>query len=337
MDSWDALYATELANNAHDPRDRGTSWFDDSHAQEKTCRFLASLATADQDGIGLPRLDPETTSFLDVGCGNGAMLRALRYGAAWEDDDNGEDEGETEDGTVRWNGPMLGIDYSAESVALARQIGRSLTGSEVVRRSKDQRGRLKETSSTDKTATTEASGQPDAAPRNPMKRMWEEPVEEAKQKWREAVAEQQQQQHPDLTDEEQEDILFLQHDIFVPPANDHDAALLRGPEGRGWDVVLDKGTFDAVSLAADEDYSGRRRRCEAYGDAVLRLVRAGGLFLVTSCNWTEGELCAWFERDGLSEDGFRFAKVGRIEYKSFSFGGKAGQTVSSVCFRKGKR
>lgn len=100
----------------------------------------------------------------------------------------------------------------------------------------------------------------------------------------------------------------------------------------GWDVVLDKGTFDAVSLSSQRDGTGRRI-CEGYRDRVLQLLRPGGVFLVTSCNWTEAELKGWFEGREQSEAG-RLEQVGRVEYRSFSFGGVKGQTISTVCFMK---
>lgn len=94
-----------------------------------------------------------------------------------------------------------------------------------------------------------------------------------------------------------------------------------------WDLVLDKGTFDAVSLSGEQDAAGRRI-CEGYGERVVRLLRVGGKFLVTSCNWTEEELGGWFNEAG----GLR--RVGRIEYPSFSFGGVKGQTISTLCFER---
>lgn len=97
--------------------------------------------------------------------------------------------------------------------------------------------------------------------------------------------------------------------------------------GEKWDLVLDKGTFDAVSLSGERDGAGRRI-CEGYGERVVRLLRVGGKFLVTSCNWTEEELGGWFNEAG----GLR--RVGRIEYPSFSFGGVKGQTISTLCFER---
>ncbi|KAL8745556.1 MAG: hypothetical protein Q9190_002322 [Brigantiaea leucoxantha] len=93
-----------------------------------------------------------------------------------------------------------------------------------------------------------------------------------------------------------------------------------------WDVVLDKGTFDAVSLNPETDNQGRRVM-EGYRERVEQMIKPGGRFLVTSCNWTEEELKGWFEGGTLVWEG-------RVGYPRFSFGGEQGQSVSGVCFRR---
>jgi SAM-dependent methyltransferase len=133
---------------------------------------------------------------------------------------------------------------------------------------------------------------------------------------------------------------FLVWDVLAGPLD----GVLAGEQARGWDIVLDKGTFDAVSLSGDRDGAGRRA-CELYRGRVLELVKTGGVFLVTSCNWTERELRAWFEGEG-GEDGEEgeegeegaweggLKQVGRVEYPTFSFGGVKGQAISTMCFMK---
>ncbi|MBE3048300.1 class I SAM-dependent methyltransferase, partial [Candidatus Bathyarchaeota archaeon] len=165
-------------------------------------------------------------TFLDLGCGNGTLLSALRL-----------------DG---WTGRLLGVDYSAQSVELARRV-----------------------------AQQEDSG-----------------------------AE------------------FAQWDLL----NDDYSAVLNGEQKGGWDVVTDKGTFDAISLSAQ---TSEGHPAEKYRARITPLLRPGGIFIVTSCNWTEDELRLWFGGEGAG-----FEEVGRIEYRSFSFGGHKGQTISTLCFRK---
>ncbi|KAF2742749.1 S-adenosyl-L-methionine-dependent methyltransferase [Sporormia fimetaria CBS 119925] len=98
--------------------------------------------------------------------------------------------------------------------------------------------------------------------------------------------------------------------------------------GGGFNVVLDKGTFDAICLSQETDAQGRRI-CEGYREKVEPLVRKGGRFLITSCNWTEEELRSWFEGEG---SGFVFED--KVKYPSFTFGGKTGSSVVTLCFRK---
>lgn len=117
----------------------------------------------------------------------------------------------------------------------------------------------------------------------------------------------------------------------------------------GFDLVLDKGTFDAISLSAStvvDDATGRQRRiCELYPSKVLDMVKSGGFLLVTSCNWTEDEVVAWFGGpatdvgldtgvDAGRAASAKFEVYDRIKYPVFEFGGQKGQGVASVCFRK---
>ncbi|KAL8714171.1 MAG: hypothetical protein Q9220_001900 [cf. Caloplaca sp. 1 TL-2023] len=122
-------------------------------------------------------------------------------------------------------------------------------------------------------------------------------------------------------------ISFKQWDILSPP---HPWA--SGP----FDIVLDKGTFDAISLNPDTDAATGKRVCENYKSKIMGMVRkGGGRFLVTSCNWTEEELRGWFEgREEMEEEDGGFVWEGRVEYPRFRFGGGEGQSCYGVCFRR---
>ncbi|KAF5382191.1 hypothetical protein D9615_004441 [Tricholomella constricta] len=76
---------------------------------------------------------------------------------------------------------------------------------------------------------------------------------------------------------------FLQDD---PPLLPHMQA---SPEGV-WDFVLDKGTFDAIALGA-KDENGRSPAMR-YPGRINTILKSGGYFLITSCNFTEEELKA---------------------------------------------
>ena len=115
------------------------------------------------------------------------------------------------------------------------------------------------------------------------------------------------------------DIAFYEWDSLTQPAG----SWLRD----GFDVVLDKGTFDAMCLSQDTDAQGRRVY-ERYREKVEPLIKEGGRLLITSCNWTEEELRQWFDQGRLAFDG-------KVKYPSFTFGGKTGSSVVTLCFKKG--
>lgn len=141
------------------------------------------------------------------------------------------------------------------------------------------------------------------------------------------LAEQIQQRRRQEADgsEDTSELQFVQWDML---REEPDRVLrLTADEQRAYDIVLDKGTFDAISLSNEAIDVQGRTGCEVYPERVKDLVMAGGYLLITSCNWTEDELRKWFE-------GGDFAYHDTISYPSFTFGGQKGQTVSSVCFRR---
>lgn len=84
----------------------------------------------------------------------------------------------------------------------------------------------------------------------------------------------------------------------------------------------DKGTYDAVSLNPDDPKSKRLQ----YVEKVSELLKSDGFFIITSCNWTQHELCEQFK------DVFVLKEV--IPTPQFKFGGKIGNIVTSVVFCK---
>jgi len=97
-----------------------------------------------------------------------------------------------------------------------------------------------------------------------------------------------------------------------------------------WDLILDKGTFDAMALATkDED---GKSPSDGYPARIARVIKPGGRFLITSCNFTEEELRQKF---ATSETGLVYQS--RIQHPTFTFGGKTGSSCSSVAFQKPTR
>lgn len=92
-----------------------------------------------------------------------------------------------------------------------------------------------------------------------------------------------------------------------------------------FDVVHDKGTYDAVSLCPENPKEKRT----LYLATVEKLLRTSdSLFVITSCNWTEEELIVSF--------GEKFVKYHTIPTPTFKFGGKVGSVVTSVVFKNVK-
>ncbi|KAA8628282.1 hypothetical protein SMACR_01918 [Sordaria macrospora] len=288
---WDALYTREISNHASNPSDEGTVWFDDSDAENKIVQFLDEQEHELFSGL----FTRDDAAVLDLGCGNGSLLFALH------------DDG--------WEGRLCGVDYSAQSVELARRVLRTrVLGEGVDGEEEDEKE--EQTPETKKGEEVEEEGE----------HALEEDIGIEFKVW----------------DVLNGDFSTVQARPAHAPSSEQQQQQQReegGDQNAGWDLILDKGTFDAVSLSDSRDSRGRRI-CENYGARVLQLLRPGGFFLVTSCNWTEEELKGWFETDfaevydGTEKKKLGLRQAGRIEYPSFSFGGVKGQTISTLCFQK---
>lgn len=93
-----------------------------------------------------------------------------------------------------------------------------------------------------------------------------------------------------------------------------------------YDIVLDKGTFDAILLSDTVDEEGKLG-IERYPGNVKNLLKPNGILLLTSCNFTKDEVVKLIESTDLKE-----WKL--INYPSFQFGGVKGSTICSVAFIK---
>jgi SAM-dependent methyltransferase len=94
--------------------------------------------------------------------------------------------------------------------------------------------------------------------------------------------------------------------------------ILNPGEGHSYDLLLDKGTFDAICLNSEA-------ACKSYPSAVASMLKHDGVLLITSCNWTQTELVELFK--GV------FEKFDQVKYPTFSFGGQTGSTIATVAFR----
>ncbi|SNX82976.1 related to SEE1 - probable lysine methyltransferase [Melanopsichium pennsylvanicum] len=96
-------------------------------------------------------------------------------------------------------------------------------------------------------------------------------------------------------------------------------------QDEAWDLVCDKGTLDAIALSSKP--INNSLPIDLYTTAVKNLVKPKGIFLITSCNFTEQELTQRF-----TQAGFQVEKV--LPVPSFTFGGAKGSTTTSIAFRK---
>lgn len=93
-------------------------------------------------------------------------------------------------------------------------------------------------------------------------------------------------------------------------------------ESTKYDIVHDKGTYDAISLHPENPNEKRN----LYINHVHEMMAENGLLILTSCNWTEDELCTSF--DG------KFEKFKTIPTPTFKFGGKEGSVVTQIVFKR---
>ncbi|CDS00658.1 related to SEE1-probable lysine methyltransferase [Sporisorium scitamineum] len=93
----------------------------------------------------------------------------------------------------------------------------------------------------------------------------------------------------------------------------------------GWDLVCDKGTLDAIALSSQP--INDTLPIDLYSNAVHTLVKKNGIFLITSCNFTEQELTTRF-----TSRGFQVEQV--LPTPSFTFGGATGSTTTSIAFKR---
>ncbi|GFR98383.1 methyltransferase-like 10 [Elysia marginata] len=118
--------------------------------------------------------------------------------------------------------------------------------------------------------------------------------------------------------EEISDINFKVCDIL---SHKSVSTLIKDGKSR-FDLCLDKGTYDAISLRDTLDPSDRR----SYAVNVHSLLTDQGQLVITSCNWTKDQLVLHFEKE--------FELLHELPAPSFTFGGKTGQTVTTLIFKK---
>lgn len=237
---WDEVYEREVSN-FNEIGEEGEVWFGED-AVMRMIKFLEKYYTETLAGTFSAEEDGKSPTVLDLGTGNGHLLFEMIESSA--------DLEEVIDASR-----LVGIDYSAASIELAKAIGAKRGGDcEQVR-----------FSTADLLDTTSVQS---------------------------------------LTQMPKEQL---------------------GSEEQGWDLVCDKGTLDAIALSSQ--HINGHLPIDLYSNAVNALVKKDGIFLITSCNFTEEELKTRF-----TARGFEVEQV--LPTPSFTFGGAKGSTTTSIAFKK---
>ncbi|KAI8093184.1 S-adenosyl-L-methionine-dependent methyltransferase [Halteromyces radiatus] len=130
-----------------------------------------------------------------------------------------------------------------------------------------------------------------------------------------------------------------EHDLGSTVIDYHTVDFLNDEGDEAWEIkkkkqesyqlVLDKGTFDAISLHPDQTSAkanGVDGPREAYVSSVYHLMdKDNGFLLITSCNWTMDELIDHFKNF--------FQYSSHVKYPTFSFGGHTGSKICTVAFK----
>ncbi|XP_073683539.1 EEF1A lysine methyltransferase 2 [Garra rufa] len=93
-------------------------------------------------------------------------------------------------------------------------------------------------------------------------------------------------------------------------------------ELKGFDVCIDKGTFDAISLSPE----GREEAKQRYVNSLRTVMQPDGFFIITSCNWTKEQLLQIFKPG--------FELVRELPTPRFQFGGVTGNSVTALVFKR---
>uniref|UniRef100_A0A9J7ZGP2 EEF1A lysine methyltransferase 2 n=2 Tax=Cyprinus carpio TaxID=7962 RepID=A0A9J7ZGP2_CYPCA len=93
-------------------------------------------------------------------------------------------------------------------------------------------------------------------------------------------------------------------------------------ELKGFDVCIDKGTFDAISLSPED----REEAKKLYVNSLKTVMQPEGFFIITSCNWTKEQLLQIFKPG--------FELVRELPTPRFQFGGVTGNSVTALVFKR---
>ena len=100
-----------------------------------------------------------------------------------------------------------------------------------------------------------------------------------------------------------------------------------------FDLAIDKGTFDAISLYGKD--STNVSHTTLYVHQINEILKPNGMIIINSCNWTFEELLTMFE-ESIYKITLEFLLVEKVESakSGFTFGGSSGNSTTCVVFKK---
>ena len=96
-----------------------------------------------------------------------------------------------------------------------------------------------------------------------------------------------------------------------------------------FDLIFDKGTFDAICLIPSHEECKSYLLAGRYSKFIEKCLHSHTKLIITSCNWTRDELVKLFSMNWIPDDSFP-----PIEHSTLRFGNSQGQNVTSIVFKK---
>lgn len=120
-------------------------------------------------------------------------------------------------------------------------------------------------------------------------------------------------------EKEFENVSFEQVDLFESDNQ------FNSNSKESFSIVMDKGTLDAIALGGDATL------VEKYSSIISKYLVSNGVFLITSCNFTQDELTKIILENNKDNE-LEYWK--NVPYPSFEFGGVKGSTICTLAFVK---
>lgn len=100
-----------------------------------------------------------------------------------------------------------------------------------------------------------------------------------------------------------------------------------------FNVIIDKGTYDAICLSPNMDIDFIRQR---YFNFLIKHLKIDGYFIIFTCNFTKNEMLN-FLSNNRQNDEFYFELKHEFDTPMLTFGGQVGKQVTGLIFSLQKK